>query len=189
MNHEINMTQGKPLPLLFGFALPLMLGNVFQQFYTVADTAIIGQGVGMHALAALGCIEWLSWMMISFIQGFSQGFSIRIAQNYGEGNIPEMKHFIGQSAILAVIIAILYLVVGQLTLDLLLCIMRVPSELYPMAERYMRILILGTPAIAFFNFCSAVLRAIGDSKTPLKAMMAASIINIILDLIVVFVFK
>lgn len=189
MNHEINMTQGKPLPLLFGFALPLMLGNVFQQFYTVADTAIIGQGVGMHALAALGCIEWLNWMMVSFIQGFSQGFSIRIAQNYGEGNIPEMKRFIGQSAILAVIIAILYLIVGQLTLDFLLCIMRVPPELYSMAEIYMRILMLGTPAIAFFNFCSAVLRAIGDSKTPLKAMMVASIINIILDLIFVFIFE
>lgn len=75
------MTQGKPLPLLFGFALPLMLGNVFQQFYTVADTAIISQGVGMQALAALGCIEWLNWIMVSFIQGFSEFFpfaSLRI---------------------------------------------------------------------------------------------------------------
>ena len=189
MAHEINMTQGKPLPLLFGFALPLMLGNIFQQFYTVADTAIIGQGVGMHALAALGCIEWLNWMMVSFIQGFSQGFSIRIAQNYGKGNLAEMKHFIGQSAILAIILAVFYLIAGQLTLDILLCLMRVPSDLYPMAEIYMRILLFGTPAIAFFNFCSAVLRAVGDSKTPLKAMIIASIINIILDLIAVFILR
>ena len=189
MNLETNMTQGKPVRLLFTFALPLMFGNIFQQFYTVTDTAIIGQGVGMHALAALGCIDWLCWMMTSIIQGFSQGFSIRIAQKYGEGNIPEMKQFIGQSAILAVMLAVLYLIVGQLSLDLLLRLMRVPAELYSMAEIYMRVLLLGAPAIAFFNFCSAVLRAVGDSKTPLKAMMVASIVNIILDLIAVFVLK
>ena len=189
MTTETNMTQGKPMPLLLGFSLPLMLGNVFQQFYTIADTAIIGQGVGMNALAAIGCIDWLIWMMASFIQGFSHGYSIRIAQKYGEGNIPEMKRFIGQSAILAALLAVFYLVVGQLTLSPLLHIMRVPTELSPLSETYLRILMLGAPAIAFFNYCSAVLRAIGDSKTPLKAMVVASIINIILDLVAVFIFE
>ena len=92
MNTETKMTQGKPIHLLFTFALPLMFGNIFQQFYTVADTAIIGRGVGMYALAALGCIDWLCWMMTSIIQGFSQGFSIRVFQKYGEGNIAETIH-------------------------------------------------------------------------------------------------
>ena len=174
MKTEKNMTYGNPMKLLFGFALPLMFGNVFQQFYTVADTAIIGQGVGMHALAALGCIDWLCWMMTSIIQGFSQGFSIRIAQKYGEGNIDEMKQFIGQSAILAAMIAIIYVLVGQATLDIFLGLMRVPEELYAMAETYMRVLLMGAPSVAYFNFCSAVLRAVGDSKTPLKAMMAST---------------
>ena len=187
MNHETNMTQGKPFQLLFAFALPLMFGNIFQQFYTVTDTAIIARGVGMHALAALGCVDWLCWMMTSIIQGFSQGFSIRIAQKYGEGDLDGMRKFIGQSAILAILLAVLYLCAGLLTLDFLLRLMRVPDEVYPLSEIYMRILLLGVPAITFFNYCAAVLRAVGDSKTPLKAMVIASILNIILDLIAVFV--
>lgn len=186
MDNETNMLRGNPMQLLLGFAIPMMFGNAFQQLYTVADTAIIGRGVGMYALSALGCIDWLCWMMTSIIQGFSQGFSIRISQKYGEGNLPEMKKFIGQSAILSVFLAVFYLFVGQFTLNFLLRLMRVPAELYDMAEIYMRVLLLGAPAIAFFNFCSALLRAIGDSKTPLKAMMAASILNIVLDLIAVF---
>ena len=187
MNQETNMTQGKPTQLLLGFAIPLMFGNVFQQFYTVADTVIIGRGVGMHALAALGCVDWLCWMLTSSIQGFSQGFSIRVSQKYGEGNLNEMKIFIAQSAILVVVLAAFYLIFGQLTLALFFKLIRVPADIYGMAEIYMRVLLMGIPAIIFLNYCSAILRAIGDSKTPLKAMVIASILNIILDFIAIFV--
>ncbi|MBP3306294.1 MAG: MATE family efflux transporter [Anaerotignum sp.] len=186
MVQDTNMTQGKPLRLLLFFALPLMFGNIFQQLYTVVDIAIIGQGVGMDALAALGSVDWLNWMMIGIVQGFTQGFSVRIAQKYGEGDLPEMRRFIAQAAILTAVLSLLYLTLGQLLLPLLLILLRVPAELSPMAEAYTRTLLLGAPAVMFFNYCSSVLRAVGDSKTPLKAMIIASIVNIILDLAAVF---
>lgn len=186
MTRNINMTQDKPMKLLVLFAFPLMLGNVFQQVYTVVDIAIIGRGVGMDALAALGSVDWLNWMMIGICQGFTQGFSVRIAQKYGEGNLDEMKQFIGQSALLSALLSVLYLIIGQLLLHFLLILLQVPADLFPMAELYTRTLLIGAPAVMFFNYCSSVLRAVGDSKTPLKAMILACIINILLDLIAVF---
>ena len=186
MNHDTNMTQGKPMKLLTVFALPLMFGNLFQQLYTVVDIAVIGRGIGMDALAALGCVDWLNWMMIGIAQGFTQGFSVRIAQKYGEGDQKAMRRFIGQSAILSVVLSLLYLILGQLLLGFVLLLLRVPADLSPMAEVYTRTLLIGAPAVMFFNYCSSVLRAVGDSKTPLKAMIIASILNIILDLIAVF---
>ena len=186
MNHDTNMTQGKPMKLLTVFALPLMFGNIFQQLYTVADIAIIGRGVGMDALAALGSVDWLNWMMIGIAQGFTQGFSVRIAQKYGEGNLPEMRRFIGQSALLSVVLSFLYLFLGQLLLSSLLLLLQVPADLAPMAELYTRTLLIGAPAVMFFNYCSSVLRAVGDSQTPLKAMIIASVANILLDLAAVF---
>lgn len=186
MIQDTNMTQGKPLQLLLVFALPLMFGNIFQQLYTVADIAIIGRGVGMDALAALGSVDWLNWMMIGIAQGFTQGFSVRIAQKYGEGNLPEMRRFIGQSALLSVVLSFLYLFLGQLLLSSLLLLLQVPADLAPMAELYTRTLLIGAPAVMFFNYCSSVLRAIGDSQTPLKAMIIASVANILLDLAAVF---
>lgn len=186
MIQETNMTQGKPLGLLVAFALPLMFGNIFQQLYTVADIAIIGRGVGMDALAALGCVDWLNWTMLGIAQGFTQGFSVRISQKYGEGALNEMKQFIGQSALLSAVISIAYLALGQLLLPLLLSLLQVPADLSPMAEIYTRVLLIGAPAVMFFNYCASVLRAIGDSRTPLKAMILASILNILLDLAAVF---
>ena len=187
MTKTMSMTHGSPLKLLFFFALPLMGGNIFQQLYTVVDIAVIGRGVGMDALAALGCVDWLNWMMIGIAQGFTQGFSVRVAQKYGAEDLEKMKLFIGQSALLSGGLAVLYLLLGQLMLSSLLALLQVPPELLPMAEIYTRILLLGAPAVMFFNYCSAVLRAVGDSKTPLKAMIAACITNILLDFIAVFV--
>ena len=88
---EKSMTQGNPFKLLLSFSLPLMLGNVFQQLYTVVDTAIVGRGVGMEALAALGGVDWLNWMVLGLVQGFTQGFSVRVAQKYGEGDKKVLK--------------------------------------------------------------------------------------------------
>lgn len=186
MEKNLNMTQGKPLKLLFSFALPLMCGNVFQQLYTVVDTAIVGRGVGLDALAALGTVDWLNWMLLGLAQGFSQGFSVKIAQKYGEGDLFELKRVIGQSSRLSVYIAVVFTLLSQLGLPLFLKMLRVPDELWGMAELYTRILMGGLAAVVFYNFCAAVLRAVGDSKTPLKAMVAASVTNIVLDYIAVF---
>lgn len=187
MAKNLNMTQGKPAKLIFAFAVPLMFGNVFQQLYTVVDTAIVGRGVGMEALAALGTVDWLTWMMLGIAQGYTQGFSVRISQKYGEGDGQGLKKTIGQSAVLAVIIAVVGTILSQTCLPMFLDLLQVPENLRPMASLYARTIMGGFSVIMFYNFCAAALRAIGDSKTPLKAMIVAALTNIVLDMIAVFV--
>ena len=187
MTDTRNMTRGKPLGLLVTFALPLMFGNIFQQLYTVVDTAIVGRGVGMDALAALGTVDWLNWMLLGLATGLTQGFSVRVSQKYGEGDLPSLAPILGQSALLSGIIALLCVLLSQLGVPLFLNILRVPGQLRPMATLYIRILFGGFPAMMFFNFCSSMLRAVGDSKTPLIAMATAALTNIALDALAVFV--
>lgn len=188
MAKNLNMTKGSPLKLLFTFSLPLMFGNVFQQLYTVVDTAIVGRGVGMTALAALGTVDWLNWLFLGVAQGFTSGFAVRVAQNFGQGNIRGMQKAAGQSALLSAVIAVLCILLGQLLLPVFLGAMQVPMELRPMGTLYMRIMLAGFPAVMFFNYCSSLLRAVGNSKTPLVAMIVASLVNIVLDVVFVFVF-
>lgn len=182
------MTVGRPAKLLIVFALPLMFSNMFQQLYTVVDTAIVGRGVGMDALAALGTVDWLSWMVLGIAQGFTAGFSVRMSQKFGEGDHTGLRRVIGLSARLTIFITLLTAVISQLALPLFLVIMRVPAELTSMAGLYLRIIFAGIPCMMFFNFTASVLRAVGNSKTPLYAMITASILNIVLDALTVFVF-
>ena len=187
MGKTLNMTQGTPWKLLLRFSLPLMLGNVFQQLYMIVDTAIVGRGVGMIALAALGCVDWLNWMMIGIAQGFTQGFSVRIAQAFGANDEKNLRRFMAQSALATAGLAALCTLIGLLGIPLFLKLLRVPADLLPLSGLYIRILFAGLPVVFFFNYCSAMLRAVGDSKTPLVAMTIASVTNIILDLVAVYV--
>ena len=186
MTKHINMTQGKPLQLLFAFALPLMFGNVFQQLYTVVDTAIVGRGVGMDALAALGTVDWLNWLLLGVAQGLTQGFSVRIAQKFGQGDMKGLRQTAGQSALLSAVIALVCTFAIQLVLPYVLVLLRVPEDLRAMASLYTRVLMAGLPAVVFYNYCAGVLRAIGDSRTPLIAMVVAALTNILLDCVAVF---
>ena len=189
MSKTLTMTQGNPLRLLVVFSLPLMFGNVFQQLYAVVDTAIVGRGVGMQALAALGSVDWLNWMMLGIATGFTQGFSVRVAQKFGENNQKDLRLFMGQSALAAIVLALLCLTLGQLALPALFRLLRVPDTLYTMAALYTRIVFGGVPVMFLYNYASAMLRAVGDSKTPLLAMTVASITNIALDVVAVFVLR
>jgi putative MATE family efflux protein len=186
MNKNMQMTQGHPAKLMFLFALPLMAGNVFQQLYTVVDTAIIGQGVGMEALAALGTVDWISWMVLSIAQGLTQGFGVKMAQKFGQQDAFGLKQTVALSARLSAILALLLAVLSQLAVPLFMWLLRVPDELRFTAESYIRTIFLGIPAMMFYNFCASVLRAVGDSQTPLRAMILASITNIVLDCFAVF---
>ena len=186
MNRNLNMTKGHPVGLLIRFALPLMFGNVFQQLYTVVDTAIVGKGVGMEALAALGTVDWLNWMFLAICQGFTQGFAVRMSQKFGEGDTEGLKHTIGVSAKLSAYIAIVSLIVAEAGLPLFLKLLQVPGDLMPYASIYSGIILAGIPAMMYYNYCASVLRAVGDSKTPLIAMIAAALANIVLDCIAVF---
>ena len=187
MARTMNMTAGSPIKLLFSFALPLMFGNIFQQLYTVVDTAIVGRGVGMTALAALGTVDWLNWMMLGIAQGFTQGFCIRMSQRFGAQDIDGLKRTLGTSVLLTAAVAALGTLISQLGLPVFLRLMQVPEYLIPSATRYSRIIMGGFTAVCFFNLCSSTLRAVGDSKTPLMAMVVASVTNIVLDIVAVFV--
>ena len=187
MARTLNMTTGSPMKLLFSFALPLMFGNIFQQLYTVVDTAIVGQGVGMTALAALGTVDWLNWMMLGIAQGFTQGFCIRMSQKFGAQDLEGLKKTLGTSILLTAIVALAGTLIAQLGLPVFLKLMQVPTYLVPSAIRYSRIIMGGFAAVCFYNLCSSTLRAVGDSKTPLMAMVVAAITNILLDILAVFV--
>ena len=186
MARTLNMTTGSPMKLLFSFALPLMFGNIFQQLYTVVDTAIVGRGVGMTALAALGTVDWLNWMMLGIAQGFTQGFCIRMSQKFGAQDLEGLKSTLGASVLLTGMVAIVGTLIAQFGLPLFLRLMQVPSYLIPNATLYSRIIMGGFTAVCFYNLCSSTLRAVGDSKTPLLAMVVAAITNIVLDMVTVF---
>ena len=186
MSRTLNMTTGSPMKLLFSFALPLMFGNIFQQLYTVVDTAIVGQGVGMSALAALGTVDWLNWMMLGIAQGFTQGFCIRMSQKFGAQDLEGLKKTLGTSLLLTAIVAIAGTLIAQIGLPVFLSWMQVPEYLSADATLYSRIIMGGFAAVCFFNLCSSTLRAVGDSKTPLVAMVVAAVTNIVLDLVAVF---
>ena len=189
MARTLNMTTGSPMKLLFAFALPLMFGNIFQQLYTIVDTAIVGRGVGMLALAALGTVDWLNWMMLGIAQGFTQGFCIRMAQKFGARDEEGLKQTLGISILLTGIVAVAGTLISQLGLPTFLKWMQVPEYLTASATLYSRIIMGGFAAVCFFNLCSSTLRAVGDSKTPLVAMVVAATTNIVLDIVAVFILK
>lgn len=187
MSKQLKLTAGHPGKLLLRFALPLMLGNVFQQLYTVVDTAIVGKGVGMDALAALGTVDWFNWMFIGIAQGFTQGFSVQMAQKFGQGDIAGLKKSVGNSLRLTIWIGIIMTVIAQLGVGPYVQLLGIPAQLRSMAILYVRVLFAGIPAMLFYNFCASILRAVGNSKTPLYAMVTAALTNIVLDCLAVFV--
>lgn len=183
-----SMTQGRPAKLIFTFAIPLMLGNVCQQLYTVVDTAIVGQALGVNALAALGAADWLNWLVLGVIQGFAQGFSIHMAQRFGANDEEGLNRSIGATISIAAVFSVLLLIVSQATMDPILRAMNTPEEVIGGAFTYLRIMFAGIPIIMAYNVLASILRALGDSRTPLYAMLIASVLNIALDLLFVMVF-
>lgn len=180
-----SMTEGRPLKLIFSFALPLMIGNVFQQLYTVVDTMVVGQVLGVNALAALGASDWLNWMMLGIIQGFAQGFSILMAQEFGAGNMKRLKKVVGNSVGLAVVSAVLLLIMGEWIVFPVLSLLGTPAEIINQSLLYLRIMFAGIPVVMIYNLLASILRALGDGRTPLHAMIVAAVINIVLDIIFV----
>ena len=183
----IVMTKGNPYKLLFQFALPLMLGNIFQQMYTLVDTMVVGKGVGVDALAAVGASDWLNWMCFGMVAGLAQGFSIPMAQEFGAGHKDKLRKTIGNAISLAAVCAVVMLIIFQLLARPVLVLLQTPEEVLPVALRYIRIFFAGTPIVMAYNVFAATLRAMGDGKTPLYAMIVASVTNIVLDVLFVIV--
>ena len=182
-----NMTDGKPASLIFTFALPLMIGNVFQQLYTVVDTMVVGKGLGVSALAALGAADWMNWLMLGVIQGITQGFGILMAQEFGAGKYADLRKTIGCSVVLSLLSSIILLCIGQAAARPVLELLQTPPEIIGNSLLYLRIMYLGIPVVMSYNLFATVLRSLGDGRTPLHAMIVAAITNIVLDLLFVLV--
>lgn len=184
-----DMTVGTPLPLIVSFALPLMVGNIFQQLYTVVDTMVVGKALGVDALAALGATDWLYWMWLGMIQGVTQGFGILMAREFGAKQYERLRSVVGSSVTLSALAALLLLMVGQVAAVPLLELLNTPAEIMPWSALYLRIMFLGIPVVMAYNLLATVLRSLGDGQTPLYAMVVAAISNIVLDLLFVLVFR
>ena len=180
-----NMTAGSPLRLILALSLPLMVANAFQQLYTVADTAIVGSVLGLGALAALGAVDWFNWMMLSIVQGLAQGFSVRMARQFGADDRSGLRRTIGNACTLSLLCAVLLTACAQLLTPVVLRVLETPEEIVGMSLAYIRIIFWGLPVVMAFNLFSAILRSVGDGRTPLLAMIVACVINISLDLLFV----
>ena len=183
-----NMTEGRPLGLILTFAFPLMIGNVFQQLYTMVDTMVVGQALGVGALAALGAAAWINWMVLGTMQGFSQGFSIKMAQEFGAGKNRQLCRTVAQSGVLALVTSLVILLGSELLARPVLQLLQTPESIIAGSLLYLRIVFMGIPVVMAYNVLAAILRALGDGKTPLYAMIVASLINVVLDLLFVLVF-
>ena len=183
-----NLTEGRPWRLLLLFSLPLMAGNIFQQLYTIVDTAVVGKVLGVEALAALGAVEWLNWLALGAIQGFTQGFAILMAQKFGSGEYKRLRQVVANSVFLAALCAVILTVLTQGAADGVLTLLHTPKEIKPISVAYLRILFGGIPVVMAYNLAASILRSLGNGRTPLVAMVLAALINIGLDLLFVPVF-
>lgn len=186
--HVKNMTTGKPAKLLLTFSLSLVAGNIFQQLYVVVDTMVVGKYLGVTALAALGASDWLNWLMLGVIQGLTQGFGIRMAQDFGAGRTEDLKKSVGSSVVLSMLSAAILLTIGQLGARPMLVLLQTPPEIIEFSLLYLRILFAGVPIVMLYNLLACILRSLGDSRTPLNAMIIASVTNIVLDYLFVLGF-
>ncbi|MDE7204106.1 MAG: MATE family efflux transporter [Lachnospiraceae bacterium] len=183
-----NMTDGKPSSIILSFALSLMAGNIFQQLYTVVDTMVVGKVLGVSALAALGAAEWMNWMMLGIIQGFTQGFGIMMAKEFGAGKYDALRKAVVGSAVIAAVSSVVLVMTGQLMVEPLLRILQTPPDIWNGTILYLRIMFMGIPIVMLYNLLACILRALGDGRTPLNAMIVASVVNILLDMLFVVVF-
>ena len=183
-----DMTSGRPMGLIVAFALPLMAGSIFQQLYTVVDTMVVGKALGVDALASLGATDWLSWMILGMVQGFTQGFGILMAREFGAKDMASLRRVVGASVTLSALFAGVLLVGAQLMALPMLRLLQTPERVLGDSMLYIRIYFAGIPVVIAYNLLATVLRSLGDSRTPLVAMVLASLTNIGLDLLFVLVF-
>ncbi len=184
---EKDMTQGNPMRLILGFAVPLLLGLVFQQFYSMVDAVIVGHYLGVEALAAVGATGSVNFLIIGFCMGVCNGFGIPIAQEFGAKHEGELKRFVANSVWLSVIFAVVITIVVSLLCRPILQIMRTPDNIIGGSYNYIIIIFLGIPVVFLYNMTAAILRSLGDSRTPVVFLVTAAVLNIFLDIFCIVV--
>ena len=179
----MDLTTGSPIEQLFLFSIPLVLGTIFQQLYSFADTVIVGRFIGVSALAAVGTTYSLNFLILGFVQGLCVGFGILISQSFGAHDRKELQTFFVNGVILAVVIGAVLTVATVLMAEPLLKLIRTPEDILGMAVDYIRIIFLGIPATMLYNYSASALRGVGDSKHPFYFLFFSSVLNIVLDYI------
>ncbi|MGN0479456.1 MAG: MATE family efflux transporter [Hominenteromicrobium sp.] len=184
-----DMTKGSPVRLLLAFAAPLLLGNIFQQMYSVVDAMVLGRGVGVRALAAAGATGSVHFFVFGFITGLTHGYSILISQKFGAGSPAGVRRAVANSAYLAVLSSAVITVLSLIFSRALMRLMNTPADIFEDALLYIRIIFIGISATVFYNVLASVLRALGDSVSPLIVIVISSVVNVGLDVLFVMVLR
>ena len=184
-----DMTKGSPLKLILLFTLPLLIGNVFQQLYNIADIVIVGRTIGTNALAAVGAISPVFFFVMFVVVGLTNGFAIITGQRFGAKDMNGVRRSVTVSTVLSSVITLAFSVVLMLLMHNILYWMNVPKEIYSDAYYYIMIVTAGLITANFYNLLASIVRALGDSKTPLYFLIFASVLNIVLALIFILQFK
>ncbi|MCI8356520.1 MAG: MATE family efflux transporter [Lachnospiraceae bacterium] len=188
-NATRDMTEGSPMKLILGFSIPLLFGALFQQFYSVVDTVIVGQFLGVKALAGVGATGSVNFMVVGFCMGICNGFAIPVSHKFGAKDYCGMRRFVANSVWLSVgFAAVITLTVSFLCRNILTW-MNTPEDIFEEAYIYILIIFIGIPATFLYNILSGIIRSMGDSRTPLMFLMISSLLNIGLDLLCIVVFK
>lgn len=183
-----DMTQGSPVKLMLTFSLPLLIGNVFQQFYNMADAIIVGQFVGEEALAAVGSTGSLVFLILGFALGLASGFGVMISQCFGAKDERRLKHYVAMSLMLSAVISVLITLIAVIFTRTILKIMNTPENIFADAYSYVSVIFAGSFTAMYYNVLASILRGMGDSKTPLYFLILASLLNVVLDLVFIIVF-
>lgn len=178
-----DMTSGKPIKLIWNFTIPLLIGNLFQQLYNMADTFIVGRTIGVHALASVGSTGSIIFLILGFANGLTAGLAIPLAQRYGAKNYSGVKRSFYVSILISAVVAILLTILSMIFCRQILEIMQTPVEIIDGAYDYLMVIFAGIFSSMAFNLLSNIFRSIGDAKTPLYFLVIACIMNIILDVV------
>lgn len=178
---EKDLTYGEPIKKILWFMVPIFIGNLFQQFYNFADTMIVGRLLGVNELAAVGATGSLMFVVLGFTQGCGAGFSIILSQHFGSKNEKKVKESFAVSIILSLVIAVVVTIISFLSIRPLLTFMQTPPEIMELSYQYLSVIYLGSIGAFGFNLLSNMLRALGDSRTPLYFLIVACILNVFLD--------
>lgn len=183
-----DLTKGSPAKLILMFTVPLLIGNVFQQFYNMVDMIIVGQTLGKNALAAVGATGSLTFLILGFAQGLTAGLTIITAQRYGAKDYRGLKKSFAASVVISLVVTIALTVLSLVFIRPMLQLMQTPVEIIDQAQTFISIILLGIFASMSFNLLSNVIRALGDSRTPLFFLIIAVVVNVVLDLIFIISF-
>lgn len=181
-----DLTDGNPMKLILGFAIPMLFGFLFQQFYSLVDTMIVGKILGPDALAAVGSTGSINFLVIGFCMGICNGFAIPVAQQFGAKNFRNLRKYVANSAWLSIFFAIVLTLVTTIFTGDILRIMKTPAEIFDGAYSYIFIIFCGIPATILYNIVSGFIRSLGDSKTPVIFLAISSVINIVLDVVLIY---